>query len=306
MRDIFAIPAALTEATMDPMYEFMDLSNQGLLAAAACIEVDDESILTPSQKVAGRNSFIDNIRNIKKDYETNWHHEGVASALEKVQTGEITRLIILEPPRHGKSEQVSRHFPAWCFGKNPDEKIIACSYDATLAAMMGLDVQRNMTTPEYKDMFDTRLASGNKDGTKHKVKETEKYFEIANGDGYYIGAGIGGPITGKGMTIGIIDDPFKNKEEAQSKVIRDKVWNWYNSTFRTRGEGKASLGGDERIIICLTPWHEDGLEGRILKQAEETGEKWVVVRCEAVREDDAANDSVYKSTPGIIDEARTD
>ena len=299
------------KATLTTEYDNLDIQHKGLLAAALCIDVDDHEDVLPVDKIkAGQESFIASIQNIKKDYVTNWHHTQTAEALEKVRTGEIKRLLILEPPRHGKSEQVSRQFPARCLGMNKHEKIIACSYSADLASMMGLDVQRNMATPEFKAMYETRLAGdlastgpntlgGKIEGvhTKDKVKRQERFFEVANGDGYYIGAGIGGPITGKGFTLGIIDDPIKNKEEAMSQTIRDKVWSWYNSTFLTRGEGAASIGGEERIVICMTPWHEDDLSGRILKQAKENEEEWVVIRFEAVKEKAPSADNLYKSTP---------
>jgi predicted phage terminase large subunit-like protein len=207
------------------------------------------------------------------------------------------------PPRHGKSELVSRHFPAWCLGKNPDEEIIACSYSADLAAVMGRDVQRVMNSPEYQELFGTRLASSLGDAQRRKGrKETEREFEVVNGSGRYFGAGVGGPITGKGMTLGIVDDPIKNQEEADSERYREKVWGWYTSTFLTRGEGGKAIGGEERIVVCLTPWHEDDLAGRILKQAKEDGEEWVVIRFPAVKEDEkSANCGVYTSTQGYDD-----
>lgn len=287
----------------------MGLTSRGLLAAALCLDDGDGDgvVLTEEEAEAGRESLLGSVCNIKSDYVTNWHHEQLARALEAVQRGDIKRLMVLMPPRYGKSELVSRHFPAWALGKNPDEQIIACSYSAGLASAMGLDVQRVMGSREYQDQFDTRLASGMKEGaeTRRKAKETELLFEVANGHGHYIGAGIGGPITGRGFTLGIVDDPIKNRAEAESPTIRQKVWDWWVSTFLTRGEGGMAPGGEERIVVCLTPWHEDDLAGRILEQAKETGEEWVVIRFPAVMEDEkAANCGNYVSSPDWSDDPR--
>ena len=254
-------------------------------------------ILTPEQIEAGRTDLMMAIQNVKSDYVINWHHSQLADALDKVQRGEITRLIVMVPPRGGKSEQVSRHFPATCLGREPNEKIIACSYASSLASDMGMDVQNIMGSEEYQAMFSTRLKSGveARKGSAKK-KETNLKFDVVNGSGYYIGAGVGGPITGRGFSIGIIDDYCKNREEAESKTWRDKVWKWYTSTFYSRAEGGMSPGGKDRIVICATPWHEDDLIGRVLSQAKQTGEVWHVIRFPAIFDgEDAGN---YESTIG--------
>lgn len=212
------------------------------------------------------------------DYRTNWHHELLAARLEQVASGEIDRLIVAMPPRHGKSELASRRFPAWVLGRNPHEQIIACSYSADLAASLNRDVQRVMASPVYEDRFPaTRLSSSNV-VTRADVPalRNSRVFEIVGHRGYYLCAGVGGPITGRGMTLGIIDDPVKNREEANSPTIREKVWSWYTSTFLTRAET------DCRIVLIMTRWHEDDLVGRVLRQAKETGEHWHVLSLPAI------------------------
>lgn len=269
---------------------------EALSLGAAQLDVGSD-VLTPEQIAAGQTSLLWAIQNVKSDYRINWHHEQLAEVLDRVQRGEITRLIVMMPARHGKSEQVSRHFPATCLGRNPDEQIIACSYSASLASDMGLDVQNIMGTDEYQAMFSTRLKSGveARKGSK-KVKETNLKFDVVNGNGHYIGAGVGGPITGRGFSLGIIDDYCKNREEAESKTWRDKVWKWYTSTFYTRREGSMSAGGTDRIIICATPWHEDDLIGRVLAKAEDMGEVWHIVRFPAIKDGEDAG--VYEATLG--------
>lgn len=254
-------------------------------------------ILTPEQIEAGRDSLMMAVQNVKADYVINWHHTQLVDALEKVQSGEITRLMVFMPPRHGKSELVSRHFPAWCLGKQPNEKIISCSYSATLAAKMGRDVQNIMRTEEYRAMFSTRLKSGvaAKKGSAI-AKETNLEFDVVNASGGYVGAGVGGPIGGFGYTLGIIDDYFKNREEAESKNRRDILGDWYTSTFYTRREGRMSWCGTDRIIVTTTLWHEDGLAGRILEDAKRAGETWHIIRFPAIMDGEDAG--IYNANMG--------
>lgn len=261
--------------------------------------------LTEDQIAGGRESFLYAIQNIKSDYVVNWHHDQLAGVLERVQRGEIRRLVVTMPPRYGKSEQVSKQFPAWVFGKNPDEKIIACSYSSTLARRMGAAVQRNMRTDEYRAMFSTQLKSTSSNKKSQYLKETSLEFEVAGSSGEYIGAGVGGPITGSGFSLGIIDDYFKNRKEAESQTMRDSIWEWYTSTFYTRGEGAMSAGGSDRIIICATPWHEDDLIGRVLSKAEEMGEEWHVVRFPAIKEDEGEDAGIFEATDSESDPRET-
>lgn len=210
-------------------------------------------------------------------YEANWHHRVVAEALDDVLAGKTRRLIILEPPQNGKSEQVSRRFPAFAFGRNPKLRIIACSYSSSLAQDMSRDVQKIMMSPEYHQVFPgTRLAS-----PSDSEKRTQGQFDIVGHNGYYYAAGVDGPITGKSADIGIIDDPVKNRAEAESEVYRERVWDWYISAFATR-----QFGNKGAIIICLTRWHEDDLVGRLLRLAKENpkAEQWRVITLPAIAE----------------------
>jgi predicted phage terminase large subunit-like protein len=211
-------------------------------------------------------------------YDINWHHELLADRLERIASGEIERLIIAMPPRHGKSELASRRFPAWLLGRNPHEQLIVCSYSASLASSLNRDVQKIMSESVYHDTFPATRLSRSNVVTRADLPalRNSTIFEVVGARGYFLSAGVGGPITGRGMTLGIIDDPIKNREEANSPTIREKIWNWYTSTFLTREEARA------RIVIIMTRWHEDDLVGRVLRQAKETGEHWHVLSLPAV------------------------
>lgn len=195
---------------------------------------------------------------------------------------DIKNLIIELPPRHGKSQHVSRELPAYIFGLNPDEHIIACSYSKDLASKMNRDVQRIMETQDYVNIFPETQLAGAQDAKKGTYSRTDTLFEIVGREGHYRCAGVGGGITGMGFTKGIIDDYIKNREEAESEVIRNKIWEWYTSTFYTRREENAS------ILITATRWHEDDLIGRILKS--EHADQWRVLTLRAIREEEDNED----------------
>jgi predicted phage terminase large subunit-like protein len=192
--------------------------------------------------------------------------------------------MVFMPPQNGKSELVSRRFPAYALGKDPDLRIIACSYNADLAGDMSRDVQKIMGSERYRGIFPgTRLATSKDD----EVKQVGK-FDVVGKRGAYVGAGVRGGITGKSADIGIIDDPIKNREEAESEVIRKACWEWYVSTFSSR-----LFGDTGRVVLVMTRWHEGDLAGRLLRLAAEDGDShdsWKVVELPAIAERVTAGD----------------
>lgn len=179
-------------------------------------------------------------------------------------------------PTHN-SDLATQKYPAWVLGKSPKFPIIVSSYSQDLATKFGQDTRDIIDSKNYQYIFDSRLRSD----TQPKAN-----WMTEDGGGY-LAVGVGGSITGKGFKIGIVDDPFKNREEADSPVVRESVWRWWASTFSTREEGNSAE------IVILTRWHEDDLAGRLLKQqkeAEASGEehfdKWEILQFKAVAEVD--------------------
>ncbi len=216
------------------------------------------------------------------DYEVHWHHRLVAEALDKWRQGEWPQLIISMPPRHGKTELVSRRLPALILGENPDSRIIMAAHTAALAEANSRDVQRIIESPEYQQLFHIRLPGrGLRSG---RYKRTDGHFEIPQRRGYLRAVGVGGAITGFGFDFGIIDDPIKSAEEAESEVYRDRVWEWFTRDFWTRRAKGA------RVLITMTRWHIDDLVGRILKLKGKGLGKWQVITLPALATD--------KRTPG--------
>ena len=206
-----------------------------------------------------RNNLLSFISVTYKDYKIGWVHQEICQTLDlflkDLIEGKRPRLIITMPPRSGKSEIVSRRFPAYFLGKYPDLSIISVSYSATLAEDFCRDVQRIIDSDEYKAVFPNTKLSDKKD---KNYKRTSDIFEIVGHKGVYCSAGVGGGITGKGCDILIIDDPIKNRQEANSENTRKKIFDWYSSTAYTR---LSPIGG---VIMMCTRWHLDDLIGKVL------------------------------------------
>lgn len=221
-------------------------------------------------------------------YEINWHHELLAKYIDDFIAKKIRRLMIFMPPRHGKSELTSRRLPALLHGLYPNDEVLLASYNSELASAMTIDVQRIMDRPEYQQIFPTvRLtAEGSKSGyarnsNEHEVRPWQdpvsRLWEWHTGS--LKSAGIGGSFTGRGGNWVLIDDPVKNREDADSASFREKLYDFYSSTLRTRLEGTGS------VLITMTRWHDDDLAGRLIKLAQnnKVADQWTVLDLPAIK-----------------------
>lgn len=243
----------------------------GITRAAAARELLDRR--------QSRESLIAFTRYTKPDFEDGPHHRLIAEKLEAAERGEIRRLIIEAPPRHTKSELASRRFPAWFIGRNPRRQIITSTYASEFAQDFGREVRGIVGGEDFARVFPGVGLAGDS-------AARGRWHTTAGG--VYVAVGVGGPITGRGAHLALIDDPVKNRQDAESEVIRESVWKWYTSTLRTR----LMPGGV--IVLVLTRWHEDDLAGRLLEAAKHGGEQWDVVCLPAVAE---ANDPLGRQ-PG--------
>jgi hypothetical protein len=153
------------------------------------------------------------------------HHRAIAKALEQVSKGKIRRLIVTLPPRHGKSEMISRRFIPWLLGKDPFKSIIFATYNEDFAQDFGADCRAIMSSPQYHQVF-PGFAFRQGGASKSRV-QTE------NG-GMAVFVGRGGSITGRGGDTLIIDDPIKDSVESQSPTLRETLWSWFTQVFMTR------------------------------------------------------------------------
>lgn len=187
--------------------------------------------------------------------------------LEAVERGDIKRLMIFMPPRHSKSEIGSIQFPAWAIGRNKDRHIIESSYSGDLATDFGRQTRNLIKSQKYQNIFR---------GVKLAEDSEAKGKWNTNGRGAYNAVGVGGATTGKGADFLVIDDPVKNRADAESETIRENIWNWYRSTARTR------LSPTGAIVLIMTRWHDDDLAGRILQKPS----GWEVISFPAIAEHD--------------------
>lgn len=234
-----------------------------------------------------RRSLINFTQATYPTYHVDWFQREVAAELdqflEDVAAKRSPRLILEAPPRHGKTELVSRRFPAYALGKHPDLSIIATSYNNDLASRNNRDVQRIIDDPLYEPIFPgTKLWGANvRSNARGTWLRNNDIFEVVEHKGVYRSAGVMGGITGMGADIFIIDDPVKDLLEAESETYRNRLWEWWTSTAYTR---LAPGGG---VLIIQTRWHEDDLSGRILTKAKEEAEaeQWREVKFPAIAEE---------------------
>lgn len=214
------------------------------------------------------------------------HHRLIARKLEAVERGEITRLMITMPPRHGKSMLASEFFPAWYLGRNPDHSVVTATYAQDLADDFGRKVKNQIEDFSFPEIFPgVGLADDSKSVKRFHIVEDDVVLEggfehTLRQRGAFYAVGVGGPLTGRGAHLLLIDDPVKNREDADSEVIRKKTKDWYTSTAYTR----LMPGG--RIVIIQTRWHEDDLSGWLLEEHKHEG--FEVLNLPAVNKDGKA------------------
>jgi predicted phage terminase large subunit-like protein len=197
------------------------------------------------------------------------HTRAIVDHLEAVECGEIRRLMIFMPPRHGKSLIATQMFPAWYLGRHPDRFVISASYSQDLSDDFGRKVRNLVSDPLHRAVFPTCMLSDDSSSMRR--------FNTTIGGAYYA-VGRGGPITGRGAHLLIIDDLLKDAEEAQSETIRRALHEWYSSVAYTRLQPGAA------IVLIATRWHEDDLAGWLLREHDDEG--WTVLSMPAIAERD--------------------
>lgn len=226
---------------------------------------------TKSKKALTFRQFI---QRANPQYRFYKHCEALIAVLQRVADGEIKRLMIFTPPRHGKSETISRLFTAYFLYRHPQYWIGLASYAADLAYTLSRNARENYLRAV---------------GLVSEQASAVKQWETGLGGGLWA-AGAGGPATGKGGHLLLVDDPIKNAEEAASETIRAKLQDWWNSTWYTREEPWSDSDPNGAMIVVQTRWHEDDLAGWLLQQerdAEDADEleRWHIVNLPAIAED---------------------
>ena len=197
------------------------------------------------------------------------HLLAISERLCAIERGEIDRLMIFQPPRSGKSMLTSEFMPPWFIGRHPDKRVILASYGAHLASNWGRK-SRDVLETYGPQFFDVHVAPQSK---------AADHWNVAGEPGGMNTAGVGGPITGFGADLLIIDDPLKDAEEAGSEVIRSKQIDWWQAVARTR----LMAGG--AVVLMQTRWHEEDLAGWLLEDMRHGGDQWEVLSLPAIAEE---------------------
>ena len=246
-------------------------------------------------RVLARRSLLQYTKRFHPNYDAGWVHEDICRRLEQfskdVADKKSPRLMLLVPPRHGKSELASIRFPAWHLGHHPDHEVINCGYNMDLPMKFSRKVREQLRDKSYEAMFPEAKLDAD--------SQSVEAWNTTMGGGF-TAAGVGGGITGKGAHVLTIDDPIKNMEEADSAVVRDGLWDWYWSTAYTR----LSPGGG--VLVIQTWWNDDDLAGRLQKQMKDMPEadQFVIIKYPALAEADeylTPEGDIHRSIPGQLD-----
>lgn len=204
------------------------------------------------------------------------HHRVLGAALEEVEKGVFSRLQVSMPPRHGKTKLASHMFAAWFIGKNPEKSLIVATYSEKFAWDHGRAVRSLVESPLFRQVFPkVRLKAGSASVDRLETEQGGVLFFLGRGSG----------ITGRGADVILLDDPIKDREEADSSTIREKLWSWYTQVLQTRLMTKAGA-----IVIIATRWTEDDLIGRLTDPQNPCysvgeAEKWRVIDMPALARD---------------------
>ena len=232
-----------------------------------------------------RQNFLSFCKYIDPRYETPQHIQLLAAKLQQValyiasggKKG-IGRLMIMMPPQHGKSQIASRNFPAWLLGLLPDSRIILTSYGVDLATRHSRFIRDTVLSAEFQALFGSKSAKIYPVELSSDSRSTESWDLARPYRGGVKAAGVGGGITGLPAHLLIVDDPFKNREEAESEGRRDLVDDWYRSSARTR------LRPNAAVVVFHTRWHPDDFAGRLMQRmlADPLADQWEIINLPAL------------------------
>jgi len=246
-------------------------------------------------RTLARRRLLPFIKRFRPKYDAGWVHEDICRRLERflkaVENGEEPRLLLMMPPRGGKSEIGSRHFAPWILGQHPDWEIIAASHTTSLSLSFSRYIRDLLRDPAYHAVFPDCILDPSSQSTEN--------WNLTEGGGY-LAAGVGSAITGRGAHILILDDLVKDIEAADSQLQRDATWEWYISTAHSR----LAPGGGVLGIMCMTGdtpvLMADGTQRRIdtLKPSDSiaTYARGTLARTRVAAVKQSGRDSVFKMT----------
>ena len=201
---------------------------------------------TKQEKV--HKDFLAFVKHVWPEFIEGKHHKKISEKFNKLAKGEIKRLIINMPPRHTKSEFASYLLPSWMVGRKPDLKIIQTTHTTELAIRFGRKAKLLIDSPEYQQVFKTRLREDSQAAGKWETEQGGEYYA----------AGVGSAITGRGADLLIIDDPHSEQDALNVQAL-ERAYEWYTSGPRQR----LQPGG--AIVVVMTRWNMKDLNRYVIK-----------------------------------------
>lgn len=239
-------------------------------------------------------SYLDFVKVMYPSFTFPEFHVELITALDKLERRQlfinssshsVLNLLVTMPPRHAKTTWGTINFPAYFLGRDPRRHVMSLSYNAHLAKGFGRQVRSVMSEPTYKNIFPNCTIASDK-------RAADSF--ITDSGGNYYSIGINGTTTGRAANLLLIDDPLKSRQEAESKLIRDRVWDFYTGSLSNRREPE--LSGMRPIqIVILTRWHPDDLAGRIMETDEWHQGLWHHINFPALTEIPDSDPKQYKA-----------
>jgi len=217
-----------------------------------------------------RNDLLSYAAVMDDDYQTPNHIVRMVRRIEALERGDIMRLMIYAPPRHGKSRMVNALLPSWYMGRHPSHEVISTTYSQEVASDFGRKTRALMTTPDYKAIF-PELELNPESLAAHR-------FNTKQGGAYYA-VGAKGPLTSRGANLIIIDDIHKNRQEANSEPILKEIKDWFGSVLYTR------LAPGGKIVLIQTRWSDKDLPAHLI---DTQGNDWEILSMPAIDEEGKA------------------
>lgn len=225
-------------------------------------------------RVPARSSLFDFTRYTMPAFDNTWFHRSFYQQLQRFASGECKKMMIWVPPQHGKTEAATRRMTAYLLGHDPRLKVAIVSYNSPMARKFNREIQRIIDSEEYRDVFpDTKMNDRSVVTVSGQWMRNADEVEIVKYGGGFKTVGVGGALTGSRVDVLIIDDVYKDAQDAWSSTVRENIADWYDTVAETR------LHNDSKQLIVFTRWHEDDLAGRILQHQD----GWEIIKYEAIK-----------------------
>jgi hypothetical protein len=236
-------------------------------------------------RIRARTSLIAYIRSVAPWFTIEEVHIIIAVHLEALADGDIDRLMLFLAPRAGKSSMASIFLPSWWAGRYPSDQTLQVGHSVELSRGFSLNIREIMNSDEYRFIFPgIQLARDAKAAGKFRIEDIGTAMErLEKGksirqQGRYNAAGVTSSIAGKGFNLGIVDDAA-SEQDKDSKITKDRIWNWWGPGFYTRRQPERNA-----IVIAQTRWATDDLSGHLLDQQEKHhgADVWTVLNVPAI------------------------